>query len=594
MLAIVATVTAPPEFPDQVETAEEPARRRALVPAFARLTLGVVPATRSRVEGPLWLLVGALSSVALTWPLAAHLRTRVPQGTADPLVQAWIIAWGGRSLRAGGSKLFDANAFFPASNSLAFGDSLLGYAPTALIGSGPGAALLRYNVLVLFAFALLFAAGALLGRELGLSIPAAAVMGAATGFTPTRIDQMNHLNVLSTGGIVLTVFLLLSGYRRRRVWQVLAGWAAAIWQISLGFAMGIWFCYLLALLAAICAIGWVLRGRRPLPRSMVVSTAVGAFAFLLFIGFLVQPYLDVIRTNPNALRSISEVRFFSPPLRGLLIAPMESRLWGPVMPEMRGTLNWINEQCMFPGVLAVVLGFLGLRWRAISPAFRVALAIGTLATLLLSFGVRLQGGLLYRPLFELLPGWNGIRTPGRLDAFWSVGLALLAGMGAERGLQFIRAKSPRLRSVGAAAVLLVAVGVGAEGSVNATLEPVRPVPAEVAALTGPLAFFPSDFYRDPLYMYWSTDAFPKIVNGAGSYDPPSLAQLRSLTSFPDPGSVVALRAQGVRHVVLDEVTAAGSAWANAAARDIAGLGITRRDVGDVILFDLGTAETPAG
>jgi len=534
-----------------------------------------------------------MSSIALTWPLAAHLRTRVPQGTADPLVQAWIIAWGGRGLRDRGPELFDANAFFPASNSLAFGDSLLGYAPTALIGSGPGAALLRYNLLVLFAFALLFAAGTLLGRELGLSIPSAAVAGAAAGFTPTRIDQMNHLNVLSTGGIVLTVFLLLSGYRRRRTWQVLAGWAVAIWQISLGFAMGIWFCYLLALLAAICMTGWLLRGRRRLPKNMVVSTAAGAAAFLLFVGVLVQPYLDVIRMNPNALRSLSEVQFFSPPLRGLLIAPMESRLWGPPMAELRGTLNWINEQCMFPGVLAVALGVLGLRWRGISRAFRVALAVGTLVTLALSFGVRLQGGLLYRPLFELLPGWNGIRTPGRLDAFWSVGLALLAGMGAERGLQLVRARAARMQSAGAAVVLLLAVGVGVEGSVNATLEPVRPAPREVTALAGPLAFFPSDFYRDPLYMHWSTTSFPKIVNGAGSYDPPSLAQLRSLTSFPDAGSVAVLRALQVRHVVLDEVTAPGSSWANSGAREIAGLGITRRDVGDVIVFDLGTTEAPA-
>lgn len=578
----------PTSEPEPAEpSADAPLRRRFTVPALARMGLGAVPAARSRVEGLLWLLTGAFASTALTWPLAAHLRSRVPQGTADPLVQAWIIAWGGRSLKAPlTTNLFDANAFYPARNSLAFGDSLLGYAPTALIGSGPGAALLRYNLLVLFSFALLFAAGALLGRELGLSIPAAAVAGAAAGFTPTRIDQMNHLNVLSTGGIVLTVFLLLSGYRRRRTWQVLAGWAAAVWQISLGFAMGIWFCYLLALLGGIATVLWVLRGRRALPRRLVVATAFGGASFLAFIAVLVRPYLDVVAMNPNALRRVSEVEFFSPPLRGLIIAPAESRLWGPVMPELRSSLNWINEQCMFPGVVAVVLALVGLGWRGISPALRAALAVGVVGTVLLSFGVRLGDGVLYRPLFDHLPGWNGIRTPGRLDAFWSVGLALLAGMGAERLLAAARGRSARVRTVALSGVLGLAVVAGVEGSVDATLEPVRPPAPELRALPGPLAFFPSDFYRDPLYMHWSTTSFPRIVNGAGSYDPPSLAQLRSLTSFPDPGSVALLRARGIRQVVLDEVTAPGTPWAGMAARDIAGLGITRRDLGEVLVFEL--------
>ncbi len=64
--------------------------------------------------------------------------------------------------------LFDANAFYPHPLSLAFSDSLLGYGPAAFFGSGTVAALVRYNLLFLFAWSLCFFGAYLLARELGL------------------------------------------------------------------------------------------------------------------------------------------------------------------------------------------------------------------------------------------------------------------------------------------------------------------------------------------------------------------------------------------------------------------------------------------
>ena len=64
--------------------------------------------------------------------------------------------------------LFDSNAFYPHPLSLAFSDSLLGYGPGAFIGSGTVAALVRYNLLFLWAWSLCFLGAYLLARELGL------------------------------------------------------------------------------------------------------------------------------------------------------------------------------------------------------------------------------------------------------------------------------------------------------------------------------------------------------------------------------------------------------------------------------------------
>ncbi len=99
-------------------------------------------------------LGAALLFVALFWPLPLHLGRDIPLDTGDPLSQAWQVAWDGHALTAQPLHLFQANQFWPLRNTLAFSDALLGYAPAGLIGSGPHAAVVRYDLLFLFAGAL--------------------------------------------------------------------------------------------------------------------------------------------------------------------------------------------------------------------------------------------------------------------------------------------------------------------------------------------------------------------------------------------------------------------------------------------------------
>src|SRR6478735_5778945 len=90
-------------------------------------------------------------SVVMNWPLVLHLGDTVPRDLGDPLPQAWQIAWGGHALLHQPLHFFQANQFWPAPDSLAYSDALLGYAPFGLIGSGPSDALYRYDVIFLLA-----------------------------------------------------------------------------------------------------------------------------------------------------------------------------------------------------------------------------------------------------------------------------------------------------------------------------------------------------------------------------------------------------------------------------------------------------------
>ena len=107
-------------------------------------------------------------AVLTSWPLVLHLSSRIAPDLGDPVRTAWQIAWVGHAMLHDPLHLLDSNAFYPHPLSLAFSDSLLGYGPIAWFGSGTVAALVRYNLLFLFAWSLCFFGAYLLARELGL------------------------------------------------------------------------------------------------------------------------------------------------------------------------------------------------------------------------------------------------------------------------------------------------------------------------------------------------------------------------------------------------------------------------------------------
>src|SRR5215213_3744290 len=222
------------------------------------------------------LVVGAcLVSVIMHWPLILHLGSDIPKDLGDPLAQAYQMAWDGHALVHQPLHFFDANQFWPFGDTLAFSDALIGYAPAGLIGSGPHAAVYRYDLMFLFAYALGFVGAYLLARELGLGPGGAAVAGAAFAFAPFRLEQDGHMQVISSGGIPLALALAVRGYRLRRPGWVVAGWAVATWQLRLGFTRGLPLAYLLVALYLVAAIVWWRQGRPHIHRGLAVASIVG-------------------------------------------------------------------------------------------------------------------------------------------------------------------------------------------------------------------------------------------------------------------------------------------------------------------------------
>jgi hypothetical protein len=607
--------------------------------------------TFTRAEIALASLAGLLLAVLTSWPLVLHMSSRIAPDLGDPVRTAWEVAWVGHAMLHDPGNIFNSNAFFPHPLSLAFSDSLLGYGPTAFFGSGTVAALVRYNLLFLWVWSFCFVGAYMLARELGLGRLGGSAAALAFAYAPYRVTEAGHLHVISSGGLALGVFLLLRGYRRCSRKLVLAGWLLTAWQISIGFTLGLQYAYLLVVLGLVALVCWwrgrltpgpewlpaeerageerpggriVARGEsdRPthrrrrgalIPRQLIAVTLIGVAVVGAVTVYEARPYLRVANLYPTAKRTIKEVETYSAGPAALLAASSENRVWGSLTSGVRAKVNSKNESVFFPGGLILVLALLGLGAGVYTRRLRVGLVVGIVVCSVLAMGMGLTGaGYPYRLLYDYAPGWDGVRVPGRIFTLATLFYALLAGAGVQLLVQRLgpwaeRRRLDRLPALGLSAVGLPAlvgvallIGILGEGAGHLG-HPVVPQPtrAEIG-LPGPILDLPTDGALDRVWQYFSTDGFYEIPIGNSTFDIPAVDDLRGgMNGFPDRASVEKLRYYHIRTVVLHTVLPKGLPPehgaviaeppdpAAAAKKPIAGLGITRRQVGSAVIYEIG-------
>jgi len=539
-------------------------------------------------------LGAALVAVIQFWPLILNIGSDIPLDLGDPLPQAWQVAWDGHALLTQPLRFFQSNQFWPLHDTLAFSDALIGYTPAGMIGSGPQAAVARYDLLFLFAFALCFFGAYLLARELGVPPWAALVAGAAFAFAPWRLEQGGHLHVISSGGIALALALALRGYRRQAGGLIFAGWAVAAWQLSLGFSLGLPLIYLIALLALIAAVVWWRAGKPAPARRVVIATLAGGLLLATTAFVLSRPYLRVLDSYPEAKRSADLVSYYSPPLKAFIAAPETNMIWGSLTAPIRAGMDAVAEKTLFPGLLILLLALTGMGWRGYPKALRLGIGLAALCCAVLSLGFAAEGigsWLPYRWLFEALPGWQGIRVPGRLQTITSLLLALLAAGGAGRLAAALAARSKNQMLAAASGALLTLL-VLTEGSGLVYPHPrVPPAPAPLTGLRQPLLELPAQAPDNRRYLLWSTDGFPKLLNGRTGFQPRYFARtLRAVDGLSGAQALDDLRSLGVATIVINAQLPGGAKLVAAAERLLPLSGVNTERRGPLLILTL----PPAG
>jgi hypothetical protein len=199
----------------------------------------------------------------------------------------------------------------------------------------------------------------------------------------------------------------------------------------------------------------------------------------------------------------------------------------------------------------------------------------------------------YMTLYDLLPGWEALRTPGRLVIWTTLLLAILAAgavsafvdQATQVSVDRVPARPhPLLRL----ATLIPVALVLAEG-LNNTPHPVVPTPPpSLAQVKGPMLVLPSDPLRDEHVMLWMTDRFEPIVNGGSGFTPRRTGEVREATkTFPDANSVAMLRDLGVTTVVVLKEYVRGTPYEGALTASVDGLGVKREEKDDAVIFTLG-------
>lgn len=140
-------------------------------------------------------LYGALT-FAFTYPFSLHLGSQLLAMDSDSLLVQWILAWDVHAFTHQPFHIFDANAFAPLPNTLAFAENLIG---SALLAAPilwlTGNMVLALNVVAVLSIPLSGLGTYLLARRVNISEAGAILAGAIFAFSPPRFLRIEQFQL---------------------------------------------------------------------------------------------------------------------------------------------------------------------------------------------------------------------------------------------------------------------------------------------------------------------------------------------------------------------------------------------------------------
>jgi hypothetical protein len=291
-------------------------------------------------------LVGySLLTAAMTYPVAAHLSTRVPHDLGDPLLSTVILWWNAHHLPFSPG-FWDGPFFWPATGAVTFSDHRLGVSllatPLQWTGLSP---LTAYNLTLLATFPLCALGAHWLGHVLTGRQDAATIAGLAYGFNPYRFAHIEHLELLAAFGMPVALAALFL-YRRDPKARWIAVFAAALLVQALSCSY--YFLFFLVLLGMWGL--WFLRWRdyRRTLFPYLIAASVGIVVALMWP--IASEYFAVHKRY-GLTRGFGDIVTLSADVTSIATASPLSVLWGWTSP-------WNGpERQLFPGLTIVVLAF---------------------------------------------------------------------------------------------------------------------------------------------------------------------------------------------------------------------------------------------
>jgi hypothetical protein len=534
-----------------------------------------LPARGSTPSASSWrrrALVGVLFAAVLVVMLRPgwHTLSATYPNLGDDVFLTWSISWTGHALVSNPLHLFDANIFWPHSDTLAYADNLMVLLPPfALVRGLGGSWALAMNVVTLGLLLLSLAATYSLTRWLTSRTDASILAAIAYTFGGFTFAHLGHTQLLLLGFFPLAFLLLFRFLERPTI-----GAAVLVGLAHIAIAMGsLYYVAIYGLSAVVILIGWVIVRRRlgiDLVRGLVVIGAIS----LLGIPFL-YPYYELGLERPLEPRLRLQPEDFVTPAPGSFLYPgLDERASGDTTRI---------EHTFFPGFATLALAAVGLamlgvslarrsaatRDETITPAgvradrqvFLALLAVAGAISVLVAIGPQAHGITMpFSYLHDHAPGFAGIRATSRLAVPGLLAIAVLAGTG-------FASVTRRWRS-GVNAALATAVGAFlllelAVPLVHTTLPTGRSTLAVYHALTKkpdaavvelPVIDIANGadwaYVEAPRMLYSSIDWRPRFNGYSGGFPDGYLTQRATLNTFPSPAALRTMRRLKIRYAVL--------------------------------------------
>jgi hypothetical protein len=534
------------------------------------------PENISRRSHLLILILFAVLTLLMTWPVVARLGTHLAGGRDDLFVHQWTFWWVRQALREGLSPFFTPYLYAPegvslTSHNIAWFNIALWLPLQALFGRTAAYNLVFLATVTLNGYCMYLFAWQALRSQI-----AAVIAGLIFGFWPYTLSHYDHSNMMVVFWVPLILLLLhrmlsdvldsAGGHRRWLLLLAAAGSLAMIgitrWQLlimSSPILVGYTF-YLL----------WANPSARTW-RTLSELFAVGGLALVLMAPLASPMIMD------QFTRDFPEDVFLDEPLWGrtdlaaYFVPSINNGLWKARVAPIYEHFVVNKFYTPYLGYTTLALAVVGVirRWRQawiwlLLALFYVVLALGP--ELAINGRAFPSIPMPYRLVddFFLL---RMIRRPDRLNIFLSLPLAMLAGL----GMQAIRQNvtGPRARHfLTIAALLLILLAylpvpfattrvVTPEWYSLATREE-----GELAILDIPV----NDRYYDKWYMQYQTDHGLPLATGHVSRLPreatafldsvPFLADLAERDQLPDPAyadvtqQLKLLSDAGIRYLVI--------------------------------------------
>jgi hypothetical protein len=348
----------------------------------------------------------------------------------DNLLNLSILEWGRKAIMSADKSVFDWPSGYPARETLASTESLLGWQWLYLPLRAAGVSMVgAYNAAVIASFAISAATMAMLARALGVSSRGAFVAALAFSLSHLHLALLAHFQSLAVCWLPLGLLCLHRFLETGRPgWAV--GLAAAVIVTTLSsMYFGIYFLMIGA--------GWLVLSavrRREWPSTRIlIGLAAAAGAVVVLLSPALLPYVRFARTHGYHY-PLETYTNHSAHVLGYFRVPTWLALWGRTRLAIRTPYRGV-----FPGLVVTALAILALRTRRAAngvPVLTVAILGAIFA--LLALGPVLQ-------IFEyptrngtvLLPGMllthvPGLRMPQRLSSCVVLFLAILVGVGVDR------------------------------------------------------------------------------------------------------------------------------------------------------------------